>query len=225
MPHHSSENRTPVQRENWAGFFSAAFADLPMVAILRGLDPATAVETATRVWEAGVQLLEVTIERPESIDALRAVVSAAQGRHLVGAGTVTTPQRLNAAVAAGAQFAVAPGLDIDTVETAADQDVPLLPGVSTASEVGQAQRLGLTFLKAFPACALGPSWVHALRGPFPEVGFVPTGGVNEGNATAFLDAGAAAVGIGSSLAGTELRSLTSRLRNHRPSNPATPVPS
>jgi 2-dehydro-3-deoxyphosphogluconate aldolase/(4S)-4-hydroxy-2-oxoglutarate aldolase len=204
-----------VQREDWAGFFSAAFADLPMVAILRGLDPAAAVETATRVWEAGVRLLEVTIERPEGIDTLSAVVSAARGRHLVGAGTVTTPQRLNAAVAAGAHFAVAPGLDIDTVETAVDQGVPLLPGVSTASEVGQAQRLGLTFLKAFPACTLGPSWVRALRGPFPGVGFVATGGVNEENAAAFLDAGAAAVGIGSGLAGSELGFLTSRLRDHR----------
>ncbi|MEU3020254.1 MULTISPECIES: bifunctional 4-hydroxy-2-oxoglutarate aldolase/2-dehydro-3-deoxy-phosphogluconate aldolase [unclassified Nocardiopsis] len=182
----------------WADFFDRGLAAVPLVLILRGLAPDEAVAAARTAWAAGVGLVEVTQESAAGPPALEAVVRAAGGRLPVGAGTVTTPERLRRAVDAGARFGVAPGLDPDTVAEADRLGVPFLPGVSTPTEVGQALRMGLTRVKAFPASALGPSWVSAVAGPFPEVRVVATGGVTAANAAAFLRAGAVGLGVGRS---------------------------
>ncbi|MGH3354594.1 MAG: bifunctional 4-hydroxy-2-oxoglutarate aldolase/2-dehydro-3-deoxy-phosphogluconate aldolase, partial [Nocardioidaceae bacterium] len=148
--------RPPVTTaSSWAAFFAHHLDDLPVIAILRGLDADAAVAAACEVWDIGVRLVEVTLERPEGVQALRAVVEAAPEGTPVGAGTVTTPERLRRAVECGARFAIAPGLDVDTVHAAERIGVPFLPGVATPSEAGAALQLGVTTVKLFPAALLG----------------------------------------------------------------------
>lgn len=181
-------------------WFETAFRGQRMLAILRGLDPGKTVEATRRAWDAGVTWVEVPIQDAGGLDSLAAAAEAAreQGRR-VGAGTVTTPERVRQAAAAGACFAVAPGLDTETAEASLDAGLPYLPGVATPSEVQAAGRIGLRWLKVFPASVLGPGWIRAMRGPFPLARFVATGGVDADNAREYLDAGASVLGIGSAL--------------------------
>ena len=197
---------------HWAEFFAQALSEVPLVAILRGLDADEAVRAAREAWEAGVPLVEVTVERPEGVDALRAVVAAAPEGRPVGAGTVTTPERLDLARKAGARFAIAPGLDDDTVRAAQEHDLPFLPGVATPSEAARALRLGVSTVKVFPASILGPEWIRAVADPLPELRMVATGGIDADNAAYFLGAGALGVGMGSALRGAGLPRLVAALR-------------
>jgi 2-dehydro-3-deoxyphosphogluconate aldolase/(4S)-4-hydroxy-2-oxoglutarate aldolase len=189
-----------VPLHGWADFFAEGLSPVPLMLILRGASPDDAVAAARQAWSAGVRLVEVTLESESGLPALEAVVRAAEGRFPVGAGTLTTPERLRRAVDAGARFGVAPGLDPDTVAAAERLGVPFLPGVATPTEAGLALRLGVTAVKAFPASILGPAWISALAGPFPELRVVATGGVDAGSAPEYLRAGALGVGVGSSLA-------------------------
>jgi len=197
---------------HWAEFFSGALSEVPLVAILRGLDADEAVLAAREAWDCGVPLVEVTVERPAGVDALRAVVEAAPEGRPVGAGTVTTPERLDLARKAGARFAIAPGLDDETVRHAQRHDVPFLPGVATPSEAGRALALGVRTVKVFPASILGPEWIRAVADPLPELRVVATGGINAGNASDYLAAGALGVGMGSALRGAGLPGLVEALR-------------
>jgi Entner-Doudoroff aldolase len=181
-------------------WFAEAFADTRVMAILRGFDTDRTVELARAAWDLGVTCVEVPVQSAQAVEALAATVAAGRAAgHAVGAGTVTTGQRLEAAVAAGAAFTVAPGLDPDLARASAAAGLPHLPGVATPSEVQQAQRLGLTWLKAFPAAELGAGWFTAMRGPFPEVRFVATGGMDASNAGDYLRAGASVIAVGSAL--------------------------
>ncbi|MFC7846962.1 bifunctional 4-hydroxy-2-oxoglutarate aldolase/2-dehydro-3-deoxy-phosphogluconate aldolase [Arthrobacter sp. NPDC057388] len=184
-----------------AEWFNRDFFRVPVIAVLRGLDPATTVEYAQNAWAAGVEHVEVPIQTPDAIASLKAAVQAAsqQGRK-VGAGTVNTFEQLEAAASAGISFTVSPGLNPEIVAESIRRRIPHLPGVATASEILQAQRLGLTWLKAFPASELGPVWVRAMLSPFPDINFVATGGMTLDNAEEMLNAGARAVGLSSAFA-------------------------
>jgi 2-dehydro-3-deoxyphosphogluconate aldolase/(4S)-4-hydroxy-2-oxoglutarate aldolase len=169
--------------------------------IMRGLDPEAAVERAEAAWAAGVPLVEVTIGTPDAVKSLRAVVEAGRQRGVVvGAGTVVTPDAARAAADAGAVFTVAPGLDADVLRASVDAGLPHLPGVATPSELHRAVQLGCRWVKVFPSNSLGPEWFAAVRGPFPDVRFVATGGVTPATAPAFFEAGVSAVGIGAATA-------------------------
>lgn len=183
-----------------SAWFDAAFADQQIMVILRGYSPERTVELCRRAWDAGITQVEVPVQSAEAFPALEAAIAAGHehGRG-VGAGTVTTQEQLERVAAAGVAFTVAPGLDDDVVRWSTAHDLPHLPGVSTPTEVQRAVRLGLGWLKAFPASVLGPGWFSAMRGPFPTVRLVATGGVSAGNARAFLDAGARVVSLGSAL--------------------------
>ncbi|HEV8571147.1 MAG TPA: bifunctional 4-hydroxy-2-oxoglutarate aldolase/2-dehydro-3-deoxy-phosphogluconate aldolase [Actinoplanes sp.] len=181
--------------------FDEIFGGQRVMAILRGLPPDETVALATRLWDAGVTVLEVPIGTAEAVDSLRAAVAAAAGRGLrVGAGTVITPAQARAAADAGARYTVAPGLDLTVLAASLATGLPHLPGVGTASEVQQAYAAGCRWVKAFPAKALGAAWISAMRGPFPEVRFVATGGLRVGDAQPFLAAGASVVALGAALA-------------------------
>lgn len=131
---------------------------------------------------------------------MRALREKHDDRVMVGAGTVTTPEHVEKAVVAGAAFLVSPGCDPDLVPTMLDTGLAVLPGVLTPSEVMLAGRLGVGTVKLFPGSLGGPAYLKALRGPFPEVGFVPTGGVSVENVADWFAAGAVAVGVGGALA-------------------------
>jgi 2-dehydro-3-deoxyphosphogluconate aldolase / (4S)-4-hydroxy-2-oxoglutarate aldolase len=173
----------------------------PVMAILRGLPPAETVNLAGRLWDAGVTVLEIPIGSPDAVPALEAAADAAHERGLrVGAGTVITADQVRAAASAGAQYTVAPGFDPLILAASLAAGMPHLPGVGSATEVQRAWLAGCRWLKAFPAKALGPAWIAAMLGPFPDARFVATGGLTVGDATAFLDAGARVVALGAALA-------------------------
>jgi 2-dehydro-3-deoxyphosphogluconate aldolase/(4S)-4-hydroxy-2-oxoglutarate aldolase len=183
-----------------AALFEEAFGRLPMMAILRGFDVARTVGISRRAWDVGIELVEVPVQDDTAVAALHAAVEAGAERGaVVGAGTVTTPERVEKAAAAGARFTVAPGFAPEVARASVDAGLPHLPGVATPSEVQRALAAGFSWLKAFPAAQLGPGWVRAMHGPFPEARFVATGGIGLGNAEEFLDAGVSAVALGSAL--------------------------
>ncbi|WP_338699117.1 bifunctional 4-hydroxy-2-oxoglutarate aldolase/2-dehydro-3-deoxy-phosphogluconate aldolase [Streptomyces sp. Q6] len=186
---------SPVSRT-----FDELFGAVPVMAILRGMSEEKSVELAVRAWDVGVECVEVPVQDEEAARVLRAVVAAGAERGKpVGAGTVTSARRLGWAVSAGAAFTVAPGLDTEVARDSVAAGLPHLPGVATPTEVQAARGLGLDWLKAFPASVLGTGWFRAMRGPFPEVPFVATGGIDAENAGAYLDAGARVVAVGSAL--------------------------
>lgn len=194
--------------------FDDIFHDQPLMAILRGYSPTRSVELANRAWDAGISAVEVPVQTPEAIKALEAVVSAARERGFrAGAGTVVTTEQVFAARSAGAAFTVAPGFDPAIAEASAAQGMPHLPGVATASEIQRAVAHGLDWLKAFPAAALGESWFTLMRGPFPHLKLVATGGMSAANATGYLEAGARVVAVGSALSDpAQLDALTEMVR-------------
>lgn len=197
-----------------APFFERTFAGAPLMAILRSAGLERAVRVASTAWDLGLDSVEVTIQSPADVDALREVARLGRERGaVVGAGTIIHPDQVAVAVEAGAGYLVSPGLDADVVRAAQDAGIPILPGVATPSDVQQAFALGLTWLKAFPAQWLGAGWFRHIRGPFPQVNFIATGGMDAGNAGVFLDAGVRVVAVGSALEDeAQLQALAALMR-------------
>jgi 2-dehydro-3-deoxyphosphogluconate aldolase / (4S)-4-hydroxy-2-oxoglutarate aldolase len=146
----------------------------------------------------GIELFEITIDTPGGLEA---VEQAASSGRVVGVGTVLSAEQVQACAAAGARFIVSPGLIREVVETAQSLGLEPIPGVFTATEIIQATAVGARVLKVFPASCGGPSYLRALRGPFPAISLVPTGGVRLDQIRPYLEAGAACVGLGSELVG------------------------
>jgi Entner-Doudoroff aldolase len=185
-------------------WFDREFAATQVMVIMRGLGIEKSLELAHRAWEAGVTAVELPIQRPADVEALAAVAAAARARGLnVGAGTVIEVEQIEVAKLAGATYTVSPGTDEEIIRASLAAGLPTLPGVGSATEVQRCLKLGLTWLKAFPASVLGPGWIKAMLGPFPAAKFVVTGGVSTGNAADFLAAGARVASLGSALGDPE----------------------
>jgi len=150
---------------------------------------------------AGVRLVEFTFTTSEVLEAIAAGVG---GEAIVGAGTVLTGAQAQAAVDAGAQFVVTPAVLPEVAAVCRARGVPFMLGAFTPSEVLEASELGSSLVKVFPAATGGPGHIKDLRGPFPHLGLVPSGGVTPANARSFLDAGAVALFAGSDLASAAL---------------------
>ncbi|HEX4179236.1 MAG TPA: bifunctional 4-hydroxy-2-oxoglutarate aldolase/2-dehydro-3-deoxy-phosphogluconate aldolase [Caulobacteraceae bacterium] len=166
---------------------AALMAEGPVIAVLTIERAADAVPLARALVAGGVRVLEVTLRTAEALTAIEAIVAEVPDA-IVGAGTVLTPEDLGRAQRAGARFAVSPGLTARLIEAAADQPLPFLPGVATASELMRGLDAGLEHFKFFPAeAAGGPALLKALHGPFPPARFCPTGGVTPANAKTYLD--------------------------------------
>jgi 2-dehydro-3-deoxyphosphogluconate aldolase/(4S)-4-hydroxy-2-oxoglutarate aldolase len=154
--------------------------------VIGALLPRHAPALVAAFADAGVRAVEITLRDPQALAALRAAAQADAGV-AVGAGTVCNPGQMEAALDAGATFAVSPGFDSALTRHAIAIGVPYLPGVATASEVMAARELGLRLLKFFPAEAMGGvATLRALAGPFPDVAFIPTGGVGAANLRGYL---------------------------------------
>jgi len=169
-----------------------------LVAIVRLADNRNVVEIVDTLCNAGVEFLEITVERPEGFDSLERVLSEHAGRAVIGAGTVLSADAVRRVAALGAQFIVSPNTDAAVIKAAHGKGLLALPGAFSATEVATATAHGARFVKLFPA-NVGVEYLRALRGPFPRVKFVPTGGVSAENAQSWLDAGAVALAMGSSL--------------------------
>lgn len=185
-----------------------------LVAIIRLTNHGPVVDVAETLVAAGVRFLEVTIERPSGVDALRRVVQACGARAVVGAGTVTRSEDVARVADAGASFIVTPNVDPRVIAAAIERELVILPGAFTPSEVALAAACGAHFVKLFPASTGGVAHLRALRGPFPHVRFVPTGGVRTENAREWFDAGATAIAMGSNLVPSDgaLHGLEERTR-------------
>lgn len=184
--------------------FAEIFAGAPAMAILRGMGVERSLEIAEIAWDLGIDAVEIPIQTPVDREALVAVIAAGRSRGKeVGAGTVVDDETVRIAADAGAAFTVSPGLDLDVVRASERAGMASMPGVATATEVQLARKAGLRWLKAFPASLLGPEWFAAMRGPFPDLTFVATGGIDSRNAPAFLAAGVPVVALGSALADPE----------------------
>ncbi|WP_034271175.1 bifunctional 4-hydroxy-2-oxoglutarate aldolase/2-dehydro-3-deoxy-phosphogluconate aldolase [Actinospica robiniae] len=154
--------------------------------------------------EGGIRAVEFTFTTPGVADILaRAAAARRPGTHL-GAGTVLTAGQAEAAIDAGAEFLVTPALRPEVARVAARADIPVLMGALTPTEVLGAMDLGAAAVKIFPASSHSPKYIKDLRGPFPDVRLVPSGGVNLGNARAFLDHGAFAVCCGTDVVPPDL---------------------
>jgi 2-dehydro-3-deoxyphosphogluconate aldolase/(4S)-4-hydroxy-2-oxoglutarate aldolase len=171
-----------------------------LVAIIRGSHTAEELlDVGAALVAGGVSVLEVTLTSPHALAGIELLRRELGSRLSVGAGTVLGAAAVDACVAAGAEFIIAPDLNDDTVAAAARHETLIIPGVFTGTEVGRALRLGCTLLKLFPASSVGPGYIKALAGPFPQVEFIPTGGVGAGDLASYTRAGAVAFGIGSAL--------------------------
>lgn len=156
---------------------------LPVVTIERAEDT---VPLARALRAGGIGCAEITLRTPASTEAIRRI-AVEEPALLLGAGTVLTVGQAETALAAGARFLVAPGLDLDVVMWCAEREASLIPGVITPTEVMRALVLGLKLLKFFPAEeAGGAPMLRALHGPLPEARFIPTGGVSAANLTSYL---------------------------------------
>lgn len=192
-------------------WFETLFAHTRVLAIFRGLGPERTVALARVAWDAGVRVVEVPIQTADDVDALRSLSAAAPADAVVGAGTVVRAEQVAIARDAGAVFTVSPGFDDAVVRASLAEGLPTLPGVATATEIQGAVRRGLVWLKAFPAAQLGPDWIRAMHGPYPDIRFVATGGITVQSGPAFLAAGVRAVALGSALGDPEQVDAIGRL--------------
>ena len=174
--------------------------EVGIIPIIRATSADVAMPVAEALLQAGLPVVEITMTVPNAIDAIRAVAKRFAGKLLVGAGTVTDAGMCKRAVDAGAEFIVTPCLVPEVIEAAQRADVAVLPGALTPTEVFQAFRAGGDMVKVFPVQGVGgAAYVRALRGPFPDIPLVPTGGVTLENVPEMFEAGAAAVGVGTEL--------------------------
>jgi len=168
---------------------------LKAVAVLRADDAKTAVAAARAVLAGGIRIIEVTMTVPDAYDAMQSL--ADQTSAILGAGTVTTGEQVDRCVDAGAEFIVSPGCCPEVIERAKARGVVVIPGAMTPTEVLNCWRLGGDMVKIFPAARLGPEFLSDLRGPLPDIPYVPTGGITDENAAEYLKAGAALLCFGS----------------------------
>jgi 2-dehydro-3-deoxyphosphogluconate aldolase / (4S)-4-hydroxy-2-oxoglutarate aldolase len=174
--------------------------DVGIIPVIRAPSADAAVAVAEALLQAGLTVAEITMTVPNAIDAIGAVAKRFPGEVLVGAGTVTDADAVRRAVDAGAEFIVTPCLVPEVIDAANRADVAVLPGALSPSEVFDAFRLGGDMVKIFPAQSVGgAAYLRALRGPFPNIPLVPTGGVTLENVAEMFEAGAAAVGVGTEL--------------------------
>jgi 2-dehydro-3-deoxyphosphogluconate aldolase / (4S)-4-hydroxy-2-oxoglutarate aldolase len=168
---------------------------------------ASGVEEARRavdaILEGGIPVVEITMTVAGAVEVIRSVIRQMGGKVLVGAGTVVTREQAEECLQAGAQFLVSPGLSLAMLKVARERDVLAIPGALTPTEVMMAGAEGASLIKVFPCGNVGgPKYVKALKGPFPKVNIIPTGGVNVSNAAEYIAAGAFALGVGSDLVDT-----------------------
>ena len=159
-----------------------------IIAIVRGMEAKDCLRVAQALYDGGIRLMEITYDQRDpaqwakTADAIGKIAEVFEGRMLVGAGTVTTPELVTRTRDAGGQFIIS------------------MPGAMTPSEILAAHAAGADLVKLFPAAALGPAYLKAVRSPISHVRIMAVGGINEKNAAEFLKAGAVGLGVGGNLA-------------------------
>ncbi len=170
-----------------------------VVAVIRAESEAEALGAVRAVRAGGVMGIEVTFTVPNA-EKIIATLSKEMGESIyLGAGTVTSIEQAQLAIDAGAEYLVSPGFDPEVVSYTLAKGRPFFPGVFTPSEILAARKLGVEVFKIFPASRLGAAYLKDLRGPFPWINMLPTGGIDVNNAAEYIKAGAIALGVGGKL--------------------------
>ena len=170
-----------------------------LVAIIRASSSAELIGVVNALRDGGLTCIEVTMTTPNALEVIRAAREAVGDSAAIGVGTVLDAETARAAILAGAQFVVAPILDLPTIAVCKRYSIPVLPGAMTPTEIVRAWQAGADFVKVFPTSTLGAKYLQDIRGPLPHIKLVPTGGVSLETVSEFIRAGAAALGVGSSL--------------------------
>jgi len=176
---------------------AAAVEESKAFAVIRTDTAEQAIEAGRACVRGGLRLLEITLTVKNALDAVQAL--GTEPTAIVGVGSVTEREQVQAAARAGARFAVSPHFDADLLAEARANGLMVSMGGVTATEAMACHKAGVDVTKIFPATVFGPGYLKALREPLPFLRLMPTGGVDEQNLTAWLDAGAMAVGLGGSL--------------------------
>jgi len=183
--------------------FEEALASTRVVAIMRGLGPENTIRVARALRAGGIRCIEVTYPSPGSLDSVQAIVKELPDM-VCGMGTVLTPEEVDRSVEAGAEFIVAPNTDPAVIKRARELGKDVAPGAMTPTEAWNAVQAGATLVKIFPASAVTPSFFREMRGPFPQIRLMATGGVSADTAAEFISKGAYAVGMGGFLVSKDL---------------------
>jgi 2-dehydro-3-deoxyphosphogluconate aldolase/(4S)-4-hydroxy-2-oxoglutarate aldolase len=194
--------------------------DCGVIAVVRAESGSELVPVVEALADGGVIAVEITFTVPNAIEVISQVRKTLGDRVVLGAGTVLDPETARAALLAGAEYIVSPALNVDVIRLCRRYDKVVMPGAFTPTEVLHAWEHGADVVKIFPADAVGPPYLKALRGPFPQIRVMPTGGVDLNTAEAFLRAGACCLGVGSQLvnpkavAGKDFGRLTDLARQY-----------
>jgi 2-dehydro-3-deoxyphosphogluconate aldolase/(4S)-4-hydroxy-2-oxoglutarate aldolase len=170
-----------------------------IVAVVRAESGESLVKVVAALAEGGVTAAEITFTVPDAIDVIRQVRKEVGDAVVLGAGTVLDAETARVALLAGAEYIVAPTLNLEVIRICRRYDKAVMPGVFTPTEVLTAWEAGADIVKIFPADVGGPAYLKALRAPLPQVRMMPTGGVDLNTAESFLKAGACCLGVGGSL--------------------------
>jgi 2-dehydro-3-deoxyphosphogluconate aldolase/(4S)-4-hydroxy-2-oxoglutarate aldolase len=183
---------------------SGSFLKVPVIGILRGIGADALAPLMQAAFAAGLQAIEVTMNTPGAENMIRAHRGRVPAGKYLGMGTVRNVVEARTAHEAGAMFFVSPNVDPEVIEFARTNNVPVIAGAMTPTEVYRAWAAGAVMVKVFPCRALGgPVYIRELRGPFEHIPLVAVGGVTMENGQEYLQAGAAAVGVGMSLFGEQ----------------------
>jgi len=170
-----------------------------IIAIIRGVQKNQIVDVAEAILKAGIKMLEVTCNTQDVFEMIKTLCDKMKGKMVIGAGTVITTDLCKKALDAGAKFIIAPDVNPDVIDYCVKQDIAVLPGAATATEILTAKRHGAKMVKIFPAMALGVDYIKALLGPIDDIDFVAVGGVRPENIADFFTAGCIAVAFGESV--------------------------
>jgi len=168
----------------------------PIVGIIRGAEGEAAERAVEAALAGGLRTLEVTLNRPEAFDQIARIKERFGADMNIGAGTVLDAAAAERAIASGAEFIVTPALVPDAIEVCKSKSIPVFPGAMTPTEALAAHRAGAEMVKVFPAGSLGPGYIKSLKGPFPDMRLMPTGGVKLEHVADYFRAGADALGVG-----------------------------
>jgi 2-dehydro-3-deoxyphosphogluconate aldolase/(4S)-4-hydroxy-2-oxoglutarate aldolase len=177
---------------------------LGILAVLRGPSPDLTIKMVAALIEGGVTGIEITYSTPNASEVVRSLDQEFGSQILLGMGTLTVPEQVEEAKEAGAKFLVSPHIEKTLASEMASCGLPVMMGALTPSEVMKARAYGSDVVKMFPGSLGGPTYMKALKGPFPDIPMMPTGGVNENNLGEWFAAGAFAVGAGSNLCPKEI---------------------
>ena len=178
--------------------------DTGVIAIMRAHSSDQLIAAADAIRAGGVRVIEVTMTTPGALSVIEEATTRYGEDVIFGAGSVLDAETARAAILAGADFVVAPTLDLATIQLCSRYSVPVMPGCYTPTEILSAWQAGADMVKLFPASVGGPPLVKAILAPLPHIAIVPVGGVDLDTAAAFIASGAAALGVGSSLVNQRL---------------------